>query len=130
MLKEFIKDTAFAARVSFTKHTDSADVLDLIAKLRPQECGKNLIRIGGAGDGGYLLPNDLEEIQYCFLPRVGGVEDFESYLTTLNIRSFLAEYSVASPPNQRPEFTFDRKFLSVNDTEISFTLKSLKEIST
>jgi hypothetical protein len=127
MLKTFIKDAAFAVGVSFTKHTNSADVLDLIAKLRPQDCGKNLIRIGGKADGGYLIPDDLEGIQYCFSPGVGGVADFESHLASLNIRSFLADYSVDSLPIERPEFTFDRKFLTANDTEISFTLKSWRD---
>jgi hypothetical protein len=127
MLKEFIKDTAFAAGVSFTKHTNSADVLDLIGKLRPQDCGKDLIRIGGDGDGGYLLPDDLEGIQYCFSPGVGGVADFEGHLANLNIKSFLADYSVDILPVERPEFTFDRKFLSANDTENSFTLKSWRD---
>jgi len=127
MLKTFIQNAAFAAGVTLTKHINSADILDLIARLRPQNCGKDLIRIGGDSDGGYLLPNDLEGIQYCFSPGVGTVVDFESHLAALNIRSFLADYSVASLPTERPEFTFDRKFLSANDSEISFTLKSWRD---
>jgi hypothetical protein len=127
MLKKFIKDAAFAAGVTLTKHINSADVLDLITRLRPQNCGKDLIRIGGNGDGGYLIPDDLEGIEYCFSPGVGAVADFESHLATLNIRSFLADYSADSLPIERPEFTFDRKFLSANDTEISFTLKSWRD---
>jgi hypothetical protein len=127
MLNTFIKDAVFAAGVTLTKHINSADILDLISTLRPQDCGKDLIRIGGDGDGGYLLPNDLEGIQYCFSPGVGGVADFESHLATLNIKSFLADYSVHSLPTERPEFTFDRKFLSANDTESSFTLQTWRD---
>jgi Methyltransferase FkbM domain len=127
MFTTFIKDAIFAAGVTLTKHTKSAAVLDLITKLKPQDCGKDLIRIGADRDGGYLLPNDLGGIQYCFSPGVGGVSDFESHLATLNIRSFLADYSVPSLPMERPEFTFDRKFLTANDTEISFTLKSWRD---
>jgi hypothetical protein len=107
MLMTFIKDAIFAGGVTLTKHINSADVLDLIARLRPQDCGKDLIRIGGDGDGGYLLPDDLQGIQHCFSPGVGAVADFESHLASLNIRSFLADYSVDSLPTERPEFVFD-----------------------
>jgi hypothetical protein len=127
MFKKFIRDAAFAAGVTLTEHINSADVLDLITKLRAKDCGRDLIRIGGNGDGGYLIPDDLEGIEYCFSAGVGAVADFESHLATLNIRSFLADHSVDSLPSERPEFTFDRKFLSANDNEISFTLKSWRD---
>jgi hypothetical protein len=29
---------------------------------------KELIRIGGDADGGYLVPNDLEDLSGCFSP--------------------------------------------------------------
>ena len=127
MLKEFIKNAAFAMGVTLTRQTKSTNVLDLITRLRPLNCGKSLIRVGGNGDGGYLLPDDLEGIEYCFSPGVGGTLDFESHLATLNIRSFLADYSIDSPPIERPEFTFDRKFLGANDTNTSFTLASWRD---
>jgi hypothetical protein len=95
--------------------------------LRPVSCGRELIRIGGDADGGYLIPNDLEGVQYCFSPGVGTLADFESHLATLSIKSFLADYSVDSPPIAKPEFTFDRKFLGATDTETSFTLKSWRD---
>jgi hypothetical protein len=127
VLTNFIKNAASAAGVSLTRHTKTVDVLDLIRKLRPQNCGRPLIRLGGDGDGGYLLPDDLEGIQYCFSPGVGATMDFENDLATFNIKSFLADPSIDSLPVQKPEFTFDRKFLSANDSEISFTLKSWKD---
>jgi hypothetical protein len=107
VLTNFIKNAAFAEDVSLTRHTKTVDVLDLIRKLRPQNCGRPLIRLGGDGDGGYLLPDDLEGIQYCFSPGVGATMDFENDLATLNIKSFLADPSIDSLPVQEPEFTFD-----------------------
>ena len=67
-------------------------------KLRPQDCGIDLIRSGSSGDGGYLIPNDLEGLEYCFSPGVSTVADFENHLADLHIRSYLADYSVTSPP--------------------------------
>src|SRR5690349_14561084 len=88
-----------------------ADVLQLIRSLRPRHCGSPLIRIGGAADGAYLLPDDLSGIEYCFSPGVSDSAAFENELASRKIRSFLADYSVAKPPIMRPEFTFDRKFI-------------------
>jgi hypothetical protein len=127
MVMEFIKNAAFAAGVTLAGQIDSASVLDLITKLRPQNCGKDLIRIGSDRDGGYLLPDDLEGIQYCFSPGVGASVDFENHLALLKIKSFLADYSIDRPPVERPEFTFDKKYLGANDTDTFFTLKAWKE---
>ncbi len=52
-----------------TWQTKSGDLLELIRKLAPQDSGPELIRIGGPGDGGYLIPDDLDGIEYCFSPR-------------------------------------------------------------
>jgi hypothetical protein len=127
MLRTLTKNTLFAAGLNVTTQTDMADVRALIAKLRPLDCGKDLIRIGGENDGGYLLPDDLEGIEYCFSPGVSSVVDFESHLADKNIKSFLADYSVESAPVQRPDFIFDQKFLGANDTETFFTLSSWKD---
>jgi hypothetical protein len=122
-----VTDAAFAFGRNLTRLTRDADIRDLIKRLRPLDCGKELIRVGGNADGGYLLPDDLKGIEYCFSPGVGSVADFENHLATLNIRSFLADYSVGSPPIDKPEFTFDKKFLGANDTESSLTLKSWRD---
>jgi hypothetical protein len=127
LIERKIRDGAFALGYNFTDQTSVADVRELIRKLRPVHCGKELIRIGGPADGGYLLPNDLDGVEYCFSPGVGPTVDFDSHLATLNIKSFLADYSVNSPPIAKPEFTFDRKFLGAIDSETSFTLKSWRD---
>jgi hypothetical protein len=78
------------------------------------------------GDGGYLVPDDLAGIEYCFSPGVNTVSDFENQLADLNIKSFLADASVESPPILRPEFTFDKRFLGGFDRDIYFSLESWK----
>jgi Methyltransferase FkbM domain len=127
LFERMVRDGAFALGYNLTDQTDEADIRNLIGKLRPLHCGRELIRIGGDADGGYLIPNDLEGVEYCFSPGVGATADFESHLATLNIKSFLADYSVDSPPVARPEFTFDKKFLGATDNKTSFTLKSWKD---
>ncbi len=114
-------------RRNFTKRTDDAAVLALIRLLRPQDCGKELVRIGGKGDGGYLVPDDLGGIEYCFSPGVSTVVDFEIELADRKIKSFLADYSVDGPPISRPEFIFDKKFLGATDNDQFITLPTWKE---
>jgi hypothetical protein len=125
-MEELVKKWLFACGFNVTRQTKSEEVLALIRKLRPQDCGKELIRIGADRDGGYLIPNDLAGIEYCFSPGVSTRSHFEDHLANLKIRSFLADYSVAAPPVSRPEFTFDKKYLGANDRDNFFTLATWK----
>jgi len=104
-----------------------ADVLQLIRSLRPRRTGSPLIRIGGVADGGYLLPDDLEGIEYCFSPGVSDSAAFENELADRKIHSFLADRSVAGPPITRPEFTFDRKFVGAVNNDMYMTLEAWKD---
>jgi hypothetical protein len=110
-----------------TRRTKSDRVLDLIHKLSPQDCGFKMIRVGSQGDGGYLIPDDLQGIEYCFSPGVSKVSDFENQLAERGIKSFLADYSVDKLPISRPEFTFDKKFLGSFDRDRYMTLASWKD---
>jgi hypothetical protein len=109
------------------ERTEEKALVDLIRTLRPQDCGIDLIRVGGGGDGGYLIPDDLEGIEYCFSPGVGAETSFEGALADRGIRSFLADASVDAPAIGRPEFVFDKKFVGAADRGEYFTLKTWKE---
>ena len=37
---------------------------------KPFDLGHPLVRVGGEGDGGYLLPDILDGIKYCHLSRI------------------------------------------------------------
>jgi hypothetical protein len=115
-----------AGQYTVLNQTPSSDVRALMSRLRPLDCGFDLIRIGGAGDGGYLVPDDLEGIEYCFSPGVNQIADFENQLADRHITSFLADYSVDRPPIERPEFIFDKKYLGPCDGEKFITLSSWK----
>lgn len=113
--------------LGLVKRIETADVRDLIRKLRPMDCGIDLIRVGGQKDGGYLIPDDLEGIGYCFSPGVYKVSDFENAMADRGIKSFMADYSVDGPAITRPEFTFDKKFLSSYERGKYITLSSWKD---
>jgi len=81
---------------------------DLVA---PRRTEHQLLRIGGHGDGGYLLPDDLSGIEACFSPGVAGVSDFELAIANRGIPCFLADYSVDAPPIQHRLFHFEKRYL-------------------
>jgi hypothetical protein len=126
-MKALVKDTLFSMGFRIGRLTPVEDLRGLFHRLHPQDCGVDLIRIGGEADGGYLVPNDLDGIEYCFSPGVSNIADFESQLADRGIRSFMADYSVASPPSMRPEFTFNRKYLGAVDDDVFTTLAAWKE---
>jgi hypothetical protein len=84
--KAAIRSALFALGFRAIRRTKVTDILDLMQKVRPQDCGIDLIRIGIGGDGGYLIPDDLEGLEYCFAPGVDTVTDFENNLADLNIK--------------------------------------------
>jgi hypothetical protein len=84
----------------------------------------DLIRIGGQGDGGYLVPNDLEHISACFSPGVAKVADFELDLANRGIKCFLADHSVDVPPIHHDLFDFEKKHLGPTEDSVFTTLES------
>jgi hypothetical protein len=104
-----------------------AEVLELVRSLRPRRCGAPLIRVGAEADGGYLIPDDLAGIEYCFSPGVSTTVEFERQLADRKIRTFLADYSIDAPPVMRSEFVFDRKFIGGVNNETFMTLASWKD---
>lgn len=126
-MNRLIREAAFSLGYNLTPKIADADVLKLISNLRPRHCGHPLIRIGAERDGGYLIPDDLQGIEYCFSPGVSALSAFENQLADRGIRSFLADHSVAGPPHPRCEFVFDRKHIGANDSDIHMTLATWKE---
>ena len=100
-------------------------LLDLFFQgLNPIKTEHNLIRIGDESDGGYLLPNDLEGINFCFSPGVSDNSNFEKELhDNFNIKSFLCDYSVNGPAIKCDGFSFEKKYLASFNYDNYFTLE-------
>lgn len=102
--------------------TSHQKLKEFFLMLSPLSTNKPLVRIGCQGDGGYLVPDDLDGINACFSPGVSNVADFELDLAKKNIPCFLADYSVENAPTQHPLIHFDKKFLGLTNDEIYTTL--------
>jgi hypothetical protein len=91
--------------------------------IQPITTEHELIRLGGNTDSGYLVPNDLNDINFCFSPGVSNEAFFEEDLSRLGIKSFLADYSVESPPSSNPLWDFEKKYLGTSNDEVYMTLE-------
>ena len=95
---------------------------ELVRALRPVKTKFELIRVGGANDGGYLIPNDLEGIMACFSPGVADTASFEADLCKRGIGSHLADASVDEPPKGFTPLSFIKKYVDGYDDETNITL--------
>jgi hypothetical protein len=103
----------------------SADLLGLFASqmvseaelksywnlVKPHSNGHELIRVGSTGDGGYLLPNDLGGIKYCYSPGAGAIWTFEDSLgSKYGIESLVCDGTIENYPS----FSYLKSFIPKN----------------
>lgn len=115
---------ALAARLGYfaSRLTPPDGVRRVVESLRPVDPGIPLIRIGADGDGGYLVPDDLDGIAACFSPGVDRQASFETALAARGIGSHLADRSVAGPPVGFTAASFEPVFLGTSDDTGTTTL--------
>ncbi|WP_201295779.1 FkbM family methyltransferase [Cyanobium sp. Copco_Reservoir_LC18] len=93
-----------------------------MTSLYPLSPNKKLIRLGPKGDGGYLLPDDLEEIHACFSPGVSIISGFEMDCAERGMKVFLADKSVDGPAEEHELFHFTKTFVGAISNEEFMTL--------
>jgi hypothetical protein len=101
-------------RASMSVGVQASELRSAINLIQPKPSPVPLVRIGGNGDGGYLVPNDLEGIAACFSPGVAESADFELALAEKGIRSFMADYSVEGAPVLNDLFDFEKLYLATH----------------
>ncbi|MDA7757894.1 FkbM family methyltransferase [Opitutales bacterium] len=99
------------------KTTKCIELSRLVESLRIRPTGHNLIRVGPSGDGGYLLPDDLDGLNYCLSPGVAACSDFEDEMASRGMQVFLADKSVDGPAVKNESFRFIKKFISSQNSE-------------
>lgn len=114
----------FKVSARLSGDTRELDLVDLLKRLHPVTTLNPLIRVGGEGDGGYLIPNNLEMIARCFSPGVAYTSSFESELAGRGIPSSLADYSVDYSNSIGGLISFDKKFIGVANSRKFMTLES------
>jgi len=94
----------------------------------PQPSPFELIRIGGTGDGSYLVPNDLDGIDACFSPGVNNFKNFEDELThQFGIKCHMCDFSSEPEKFSTPLIdgmqTFKKKWLDIDGGKDSISLR-------
>ena len=121
-LKSRLRKAAFNRHIQLGKLETRPGLTDFIARFREHYVPCRLTRIGSTADGGYLLPDALDDLVYCFSPGVADSADFENELSKLGIRSFMADASVSQAPIENELFTFIPKFLGTRTHNEYITL--------
>jgi hypothetical protein len=96
LTNEYLKDFFLRFNLILNKYDKNQKKLisDFLKKIKIIDSGYDLIRIGEDSDGGYLVPDILDQIEYCFSPGVGPTSTFEDNLSNFNIKSYLADGTV------------------------------------
>jgi hypothetical protein len=106
-----------------TAMTEPERIRKMLTSLYPLCTNHSLIRLGPRGDGGYLVPDDLDGIAACFSPGVSLISGFEKDCAVRGMRVFMADRSVDGPAEQHPLFHFTKRFVGVTSND-DFTCMS------
>ena len=101
--------------------TPREQVVGLIRMLRPVLTGLPLVRMGGDGDGGYLVPDDLKGISSCFSPGVGRKTLFEQDCIARGMTVYMADGTIPENPLTHDKSLFWKKNLGVWNDHTNMT---------
>lgn len=120
LFRNFLADVGF----TLTRQQDHDSIRRLIERLHPVRTSIPLIRMGAEGDGGYLVPDDLQGLVACFSPGVDDRATFESALIARGVPCFLADASVDGAPIAGGLMKFEKKYVGVVNDDKTTTLDS------
>lgn len=123
-LKSFI-ERLLGNRLWLEPSLDLRTLEAFIAEVRPVDIGVPLVRIGPAGDGGYLVPDDLEGLRACISPGVSTEVGFDLQMAQRGIPVYMADASVSAPPIDHPLFKFFPKYIDVYEDAKNMRLDTL-----
>lgn len=123
ILKPIVIDSLSLVNTFPTALTSKEKIKSFMQKLKPKlPSGMNLVRIGPMGDGGYLVPDDLMNIEACFSPGVSSISGFEKECADRGIKVFMADKSVDGPAETHVLFHFTKKFIGATSTNEFITM--------
>lgn len=101
---------------------DPEAVRAVLAGLAPMTTEHALIRLGPDSDGGYLVPDDLDDIVACLSPGVSTESGFDLACARRGMDVFLADASVEAPAAAHERFHFTRRHVGAWSDDTTMTL--------
>jgi hypothetical protein len=110
-----------------TRPIDAQEAQASLQILIPKKSPYSLIRIGGSGDGAYLIPDDLKGISRCLSPGVNNFKHFEDELAQAHgIQCDLVDASSDAEKFSTPIIegmqTFSKKWLDTKESDESLSI--------
>ncbi len=117
-IKKFLREMLVKFNINIYHFSSKKEVLRFIDlfKIKIPENIK-LIRIGSNGDGGYLVPNILDEINYCYSAGIGKDISFEKDLVKFDIKSYGADGTIKDLPEHIENYKFLNKNIGIINNE-------------
>jgi len=122
-LKNFLRLVLDFLGLDLVRSSSRREFHKFFTLLQPYKTNIPLIRAGGNHDGGYLLPDDLSDLDAVYSPGVSESSDFEAFFLSQGLRCYLADNSVAAPPIQHKNISFERKHLGLWESEKEMSLE-------
>ena len=92
-------------------------MLETLALISPMKvAGFRKVRVGGIGDGGYVMLDDLQGIGVCYSLGVGPDVSWDVEMAERGARVFQYDHTVAAPPTSHPRCTHFKVGISEDDT--------------
>jgi len=118
-LRSSIRKFLLDRRTLLTDVTDKKKIAQFLNSVRPVKTNHDLVRIGGETDGGYLVPNILDEIKYLFSPGVSNQTSFDEDCYKKKITPFLLDFTIY----YNNQFNFIKKNLNTFSDDNNITLR-------
>lgn len=115
----------FHDKIAVCNATRNADAARLVDSLKPVGVAGGLKRFGPPGDGGYLMPDDLDGVVACISPGVSTECGFDESLAARGIDVIMADASVMAPPHDHERFHFIPKYVDIYSSQRTATLEEL-----
>ena len=123
IFKNFIKELINLINLNAYRSIDKIRIIKFINLFKIKiPSNIEMVRVGSKYDGGYVIPNILNQIDFCFSAGIGNNCSFEKELRNFNIKSFGADHTIDQLPENIDGYQFTKKKISSikKDKNISF----------